>query len=344
MMTKIFNFFQRNGKLLTPIALLGGFLLDNLTLRRSDLLAENILLSIYFVFIFSGLLIWHKIDSKQKKTVKNIEVQSIVFLIIQFIFGGLFSSLTVFYIKSSSFIASWPFLVILFVGMISTEYFKKHFTQFLVQLGTLYVLLFTYSIMIIPIFFKQISPFVFIISGVVSLIIITLYLVLFKKVVSDLFKNKRKYLVGIIGGIFILINTLYFLNVIPPIPLILKESGIYQTVKKESGNYLFSYFKSNFSFIKMKKEYIVPNGSPIYFYSSIYAPVKFQQRIVHEWQRKNSKGDWVVISKIVFPIYGGKDSGYRGYSINDKATKGDWRVLVKTEAGQVLGVEIFGIK
>jgi hypothetical protein len=344
MMRKISTFFQKNEKWLTPTALLGGFVIDNLTLRRSDLLAENILLTVYFIVAGVGVLVWHRYENQNIKSVSSIERQSIVFLVTQFVFGGLFSSLTVFYIKSASFFASWPFLLVLFGGMIATEYFKKHFTQFLVQLATLYILLFTYFILITPLFFKKINIWVFLASGIGSLITIFLYVLIFKKLVPNLIKNKQKYIIFVVGGIYFLMHLFYFTNMIPPIPLALKDSGVYQKVEKQSGTYIFSNFTNHFSFKSMKKEYIVPGNSPIYFYSSVYAPVRFTQQIVHTWQKKNAKGDWVTMSKIAFPIYGGSNTGYRGYSISNNVTKGTYRVLVETDGEQVLGGEYFLIK
>lgn len=343
-MRKIKDFFQKNERWLTPVALAGGFVLDNLTIRRSDLLIENVVVGIYFFVILVGLVLWQKIESFPRKSVRSTEIQSITFLIVQFAFGGLFSALTVFYIKSASILVSWPFLLLLFGGMIATEYLKKHFYLFLVQLGTLYLLLFTYLIMITPLLFRQINSIIFVISGVVSLCIFILYLMLFYRVVPQLFHNRHKQLAVIVGGIFLSMNMFYFLNIIPPIPLALRDSGVYQGIKKEGNDYKFSYFDSSFSFKKFEREYQVKPGEPVYFFSAIYAPIKFQQRIVHEWQKKNSEGDWVKVAVVNFPIFGGSDHGYRGYSLSNQVTSGEWRVLVKTNGGQVLGEESFSVK
>lgn len=344
-MRTISNFFQKNEKWLTPTALFGGFIIDNLTLRRADLLIENLLVSFYILVVLSGVLIWHKIESQEKKTISHIEFQSILFLFVQFAFGGLFSSLTVFYIKSASFLVSWPFLLLLFGGMIATEYFKKHFTQFLVQLATLYILVFTYLILIVPLLVRKINAWVFLLSGVISLIVIFGYLFAFYIIVPSLIKNKQKNIfIAIIGGIFVVINIFYFTNIIPPIPLSLRDSGVYQNIKRQNSEYSFVDFESSFSWRYLKRQYTVPSGSPVYFFSSIYAPIKFEQNVVHEWQRKNKEGDWSLVSKVGFPIIGGSDSGYRGYTISQQVRPGEWRVLVKTQGGQVLGSTNFLVK
>lgn len=340
----ISNFFHKNEKWLTPAVLLGGFVLDNLTLRQADLLAENLVLAGYFLIIFIGTLLWHTYSAKRIKNGTTIETQSIIFLLMQFAFGGLFSSLTVFYVKSASLFASWPFILLLFGGMIATEYFKKHFTQFVVQLGTLYVLLFTYSIMLTPLLVRAINVWVFLLSGIISLVVIFGYIFLFQLFVPSLVKNKQKYLIQLIGGIYVLMHVFYFTNIIPPVPLTLRDTGVYQKVTKQGTDYIFSAFENKFSFRNLKQEYVVPAGSPVYFYSSIYAPVQFKQKIIHEWQRKDVQNNWVTIAKINFPIYGGNSGGYRGYSISNNVVNGEYRVVVKTENNQVLGRETFLIK
>jgi hypothetical protein len=287
---------------------------------------------------------WHYIEAKAQKTLRILNFQTFIFLAVQFAFGGLFSALTVFYVKSASLFASWPFLLILFGGMIATEYFRKHFTQFLVQLGNLYILIFTYSIVLVPLIVRKINTLVFIISGIVSLILIALYLIIFKKIVPSMTRHKTKYPVVIIASIFVLMNVFYFYNLIPPIPLSLRDTGVYQTITRQSSDYLLTEFDHHFSFKTFKEEYTIPANTPVYFYSVVFAPVQFQQRIMHEWQKKNASGDWVTMSSVVFPIYGGNTKGYRGYSISDQVTKGQWRVLVRTSNGQILGGETFVVR
>lgn len=340
----ISNFFQKYEKYLTPAALIGGFVIDNLTLKRADALFENLFLLFYFILVMGCLLMWHLIDSKPQKSVSNLEFQSILFLVIQFLFGGLFSALTVFYIKSASFLASWPFLILLFGGMIATEYFKKHFNQFLVQVATLYFLLFTYSIVALPLIIRSINQIIFVLSGIMSLILIFLYILLLQTSIPSLFKNRLKHVYVVIISVFLIMNVFYFTNIIPPIPLALKDSGVYKSVTRVNSEYEFVNFNSKFSFTQFKTQYSIPAGTPVYFYSSVFAPVKFNQKIVHEWQKKNSEGDWIKVSVVPFNIQGGSINGYRGYTISSQITKGEWRVLVKTSTGQVLGGETFLVR
>jgi hypothetical protein len=199
-------------------------------------------------------------------------------------------------------------------------------------------------IVVIPLFVRKINPWVFMLSGAVSLIVIGGYLVLFKRVVPNLFVGHIKQIKGVVLGIFILMNAFYFFNIIPPIPLALRDDGVYKSVVRTDTGYSFMEFQRRFSWKTLKKEYIVEVGSPVFFYSSVFAPVRFEQVIVHEWQKKDAKGDWVTVSAVTFPIIGGSDTGYRGYTVSQRVTPGEWRVLVKTRSGQTLGGETFVVR
>src|SRR5690606_15990645 len=112
-MKQLITIFHKYEKWITPVALVGGFVIDNFTLRRTDALIENVVIFCYLLFLMAALLIWHSLRLKNIKTVRTIELEYALLFVIQFIFGGLFSALTVFYIKSASWWASWPFLLVL---------------------------------------------------------------------------------------------------------------------------------------------------------------------------------------------------------------------------------------
>ena len=80
------------------------------------------------------------------------------------------------------------------------------------------------------------------------------------------------------------------------------------------------------------------SGQSLYTFSSIFAPVDLDTTIVHNWQYFNSDTwTWVDSSKLSFYVSGGRDQGFRGYTVTPKLHQGKWRVSVETERGQVLG-------
>jgi hypothetical protein len=83
---------------------------------------------------------------------------------------------------------------------------------------------------------------------------------------------------------------------------------------------------------------------PAYAYSAVYSPGSFDTTIIHEWQKYDSgTKKWVTANKVVLPVIGGRDEGYRTYSVNTGLTEGRWRVNVTTPNGQLIGRMAFTV-
>ena len=149
-------------------------------------------------------------------------------------------------------------------------------------------------------------------------------------------------------GLSIFIYFLYFANIIPPIPLSLKAGSAYHWVEKiPGGGYVVTGETETAWYEKWrinKKIHLRP-GESVFVFSSIFAPADLNIKIVHDWQYFDGKeNEWISISKISFPIQGGREGGYRGFSKKESVFPGEWRVDVKTDRGQVIGRVRFEIE
>jgi hypothetical protein len=89
----------------------------------------------------------------------------------------------------------------------------------------------------------------------------------------------------------------------------------------------------------------VTQGQPLYAYAAIFAPIRFSMRLVHSWQRYDTKRKrWVAVSNVSYAINGGRDGGYRGYTIKRNPGPGEWRVDIATADGHLLGRERFSVE
>jgi hypothetical protein len=111
---------------------------------------------------------------------------------------------------------------------------------------------------------------------------------------------------------------LYFLNIIPPVPLSLRDIGMYHSIEKVTdGDYKASFEKPAwYEFPRgTKKTLTLTRGNSAYCFSSVFAPVRLETGINHVWEYYDERaGEWLSSSVISFPIMGGRDNGYRGYS------------------------------
>jgi hypothetical protein len=331
MIGKIKGYIHKYERYVTPIALVGGFILDALTLRSVDRWAENILLLTYLVVVFAGIALVRYSDSR-----KEMKYRSAIFAMTQFALGGLFSAFTIFYSRSGSWVSSWPFLVALLGFMISVEFMKKYYDRFMLQMVVAYLALFAYLIFVIPLITKSIGPWTFIFTGFVSLLIMWPYV---------RYVGERRTWIGI-GATYALITLFYFTHIIPPIPLSLTDAKVTTYINHVDNEYIFAEVELPwYAFLPMADKVTIPRGSPVYFYSSIYSPTDINATILHNWQYfDENAARWVPVSKIRFPIKGGRVEGYRGYSVKSNVFEGVWRVDVETEYGQLIGRKRFIIE
>lgn len=344
--TRLRNWYWKNERRVSTMALIGGFVIDIFTLRRVDLLFED--LWIIFLLLLSGVGIitlnyFEKPRSQQKileTTRARIHFWSLI--LIQFAFGGLLSAFLIFYFRSATLAQSWPFLFILVFAFISNELFRTHYSRLVFQISVFFFSLFSFTIFFLPIIFHRIGPEMFVLSGTVSLLILLGFIFILKYFTFEKFATSKWSLIGSIGGIFILMNILYFVHIIPPIPLLLKDIGIYHGIERSMGGGYEVLAENNFSrfqrFFGLKENIHISSTKQLYAYSAIFSPTKLDTKIIHEWQFHDSTNDeWKTMATINLPIVGGREGGYRTYSLKNNITLGVWRVNVKTERGQIIG-------
>jgi len=140
---------------------------------------------------------------------------------------------------------------------------------------------------------------------------------------------------------------LYFTNIIPPVPLSLREAGIYYSVQRTSdGEYrIVTTDKPWWARFSPRTTIEVLPNQRIYFYTAIFTPTRLDTNIIHHWQYYDeSNGRWVSRSRISYGIVGGRDGGYRGFSVISNPPDGRFRVDVETTRGQVIGRKNFRVK
>ncbi len=334
---KLGLFYKNYENHVSSVALVGGFIFDIFTLRRADSLLENLLVVIYLTIVAVVILLLNK--DGWKTSDKDSDVNFWLLNLLQFSFGALLSAFLILYFRSASLLVSWPFLLILAVTFIANERMKRQYQRLTYQVSFFFLALLLFSIFFVPVVVGFIGPAIFVISGVVSLVAIRIFLSILEWVSKDRFVHSLSALRKSVLGIFVVTNLLYFTNIIPPIPLSLKEAGVYQSVDKEpTGEYVLRKERGSWmDYFNLSPRVNILPDQPVFAYTAIFSPSRFNIRVVHEWQYYDPlSSEWVSVTKILLPIAGGRDGGYRTYSVVN-AVPGKWRVNVLTEEGQVLG-------
>ncbi len=343
---KIIELYERYERQVTSAGFVFGFVMDNLTLRRIDLLIENIVLITYVAVAGASIVIYNLWEYGRLRGRVADVVAPWLPLVMQIAFGALFSGYVVFYSRSGSLVASWPFLFLLAFLLVGNEFFRKRYQQLVFQISIFYIAIFTFTIFFLPVVFRTLGPVVFIASGLLSLALIAGFLYVFMHAMPARMQQYRRLLAASIGGIYAAINILYFTNVIPPIPLSLKDAGAYHSVTRVADGYsAMGEDAPWYAFLRPYEIVHTTGEESIYFYSAVFAPTRLSTVIVHEWQYFDERAKrWTTRSRISFPIVGGRDGGYRGYTLKTAPEPGRWRVNVETNRGQLLGRQTFRVE
>jgi hypothetical protein len=324
---------------ISSVSLLGGFAFDAVTLKRVDTFRENFWIVAHLAAVAICILLLNRAEKPGADPKDPSKTHLWLIGTLQFFFGGLLSTFLVFYFRSGSLRASWPFFLILGAAFVANEKQKRHYARLTFQLSFFFLSLFCFTIFILPVVLHAIGPLIFLLGGAVSLGLLYLFLLLLRSVGGENFAVPGRVLPTCIAAIFITINVLYFLNLIPPIPLSLQDASVHHAITRNAeGNYdVQSEYPGLLRFFRLTDTFHGTPGAPVYAYSAIFSPTSLNTNIVHEWQFYEPKRGWTTMSRVELPVRGGRGGGYRTYSEKTGVTAGAWRVNVETPSGALLG-------
>lgn len=346
MKKKVVQLKNKYEHIIMPAALIGGFIFDIFTLNRIDQVFDNAILIFHLLVVTTTIALLFSRGTNFGKKFLTIKKVSFLQTAMVFSLGALFSGFVIFYTRSGSLLTSWPFILSMLLLMLGTEFRKKYFEKLTLQIVIFYFAIISWATFFVPVIFKRIGDVIFILSTLFSLILIALFFILLKKINLNRFNTHKKKLIQGIGILLIGFNLLYFLNIIPPIPLSLKYQAVYYEVERLYPGYSAQYEKTvwyNF-FRKRSREMYWREGEDIFMFTQVFAPTDLKTKINHEWEFYNEGNRrWEKRDTIALSIAGGRADGYRGFSRKKNFEYGTWRIKTSTN-GKNLGVLIFEIK
>lgn len=264
------------------------------------------------------------------------------FMLLQFLFGSLFSALFILYFKSSSHIAAFLWCLGLGVLLVANEFFESAYRRF-----TLTWTLFGFCAILVLNF---VLPYI---VGSVHAIWFFLSIILALLFTTYLKRNICPHLGNIIPTYVLafILATAYIFDFIPPVPLVKRDIQVGTQLEKVQGKYGVEYVlqqdKTPAWFIwrrVMTKVIHIKPGEGVYCISAIFAPAGIKSKLYHNWQFYDEKRGWVSMSRVGFDVTGGRNNGFRGYTIKTNLQYGEWRVSVETENASTIAIYEFDVK
>lgn len=340
------SFYKKHERFIPIISFFLGFTWDSLTLSRIDQLFDSLILFLYIILLGAIIILMLLID-KDKIHIRILNKYREWYpAAIQFFLGGLFSTYVIFYFQSASFTKTSLFLVLLIGLFIANEFLHNKLKNLLLLLSMYFLAIFSFFVFFLPVLFTVMSVYIFLLSGLVSLGIVILILYLLRKYEVIETKIELQHYYALITGIYIILNLFYFLNWIPPVPLSMKYAGIYHNVHRSGDYYVLKHEQPKwYQILKTDdSKFYYHEGDSVYCYAAVFAPTNLNQKIYHEWQLYSpNKSEWLSSDKLGYELKGGREGGYRGYTLKKNIKPGEWRVKIVTADNLLLGTINFDI-
>lgn len=335
MYKRVRAFLQRNERLMMPSMLLGGTIIDAVQFRVLRIETTFLFMAAYAMLCVAAMAVMAAPERPDRTVARYTKLAAP--LVQQFTIGALLSTALLFYWFSGALSASWPILGAVALLMVSNEVLRAYFKKPIVQATVFFFALFSLATSFAAYVLNSISPWAFVAGGIASLLVMAGALVVVIKVGALGAQSKIFWLS--VTAVFALMNAAYFLNLIPPIPLSLRDAGIYRDIMRQNGEYILVGDDETFLAKLIPGQTLtVRTGESLFAFTAIHAPAQLSTVMVHRWEYFDANThDWVTSDRLSFRIEGGREEGYRGYSMKSTLTEGKWRVTVETMRGQVLG-------
>jgi hypothetical protein len=334
-----FSWVKKYERTLSAFGMVAGFITDNLMFRRIDLPNTQVIFAAYLGVAAFSIVGLHFLERRAREGRMYARWRAFFPMATQFALGGLWSAFLVFYSRSAVLTKSWPYLALLTAFFIGNEVLKRYHSRLVFTTTLFFFATFTCAIVTVPIYTHTIGKFTFLASGGIAVGVLVLFLYLLAMVNRPQFVAARGKITLGVAGVYVLMNVFYFTNTLPPLPLALSRGGVYHAVKKTGDVYQAVGENAPwYTQFGVPPTLHVKPGQPLYAYSAVFAPIKLSTKVVHRWRRYDPKtGHWITLSTVTFPINGGRDGGYRGYTIKHNIQPGDWRVDINTIDGHLIG-------
>lgn len=331
------------------VGFLLGFISDSLLLNQVDNLIDNLILLFYVLLATISLLLFYIGVAERGPAFLAHFFHKYAPLAMQYSFGGLLSGMLIFYGRSGDWLASAPFLLLILAVIVGNEFVDKRSDRLLYQLALYFIGLFSYIVLVIPVITGKMGNWIFVGSGIAALVLVTLVVQILYRIIPHFMALNTSRIIVTIGFIYVGFNTLYFTNLIPPIPLSLTQLAVVQSVETVSGESALKSYRVTYEEqpwyrrLLFTRPLLHPTEESIACFARVYAPTKLSTTIYHRWEYKDKNGDWQEQSRIGYGIAGTNQNGYGGYTRISNFFPGVWRCSVETEQGQVLGREVVTI-
>ncbi|HEX4272430.1 MAG TPA: DUF2914 domain-containing protein [Rhizomicrobium sp.] len=338
---------RKHERQISALSLAGGFAFDSASFGRIDHAITQAVFIVYLLVAGIAIASLHVLESRPDGKKPSDKTRTIMVAVTQFALGCLLSGFCVFYIRSASITSSWPFLLAMAAIFIGNEYMRRYHARLVFSALLFFFALYSYTIMLVPVVSGHIGRIPFIISGVLAVVLFFFYMQALARLGHERYRGARMQIFGGMTLIWIFLNIAYFLRVLPPLPLVLTDAGIYHNVQRVGANFQATVEDEppEWEALFGTRAIIhVQPGAKLFLYNAVFAPRGLHTRIVHDWQWLQPGKGWQTQQRVPVAITGGREDGFRFYTTKSAPRPGQWQVNILTGDGRSVGRVRFGVE
>ena len=338
---------RKHERQISALSLAGGFTFDSFAFGRIDHAQTQAAFIVYLLVAGVAIAVLHVLESRPDAAKPSDRTRTILVAITQFALGCLLSGFCVFYVRSASVTSSWPFLLAMAAIFIGNEYLRRYHSRLVFAALLYFFAVYSYAILLVPVAIGSIGRTPFLISGVIAVTVFFCYMQALARMGHERYRGARMQIFAGMALITIFLNIAYFLRVLPPLPLVLTDAGVYHDVKRAGADFQVAQEEEPPEWQALFGTHAIMHiqkGAKLYVYNAVFAPRGLRTRIVHDWQWLQPGKGWVSQQRVSVPILGGREDGFRYYTTKTAPRPGQWQVNILTFDGQAVGRVRFAVE
>lgn len=330
----------------STLIFLAGFAFDSFILPSLEDVRARYVGFAYLITIAVFIYVREWLVSRNTASAFEQKAFSVLTFGISYFSGSALAFVFIYTMRSGAFSVSWPLFLVLFICILANEAVSTHNFRFTLDVGVLFVAALFYTVFTLPFLLGVQNDMTFLISlGIVGVAALLYTKLLQHASETAESESPRNYALAI--GVPLFAGMLYFLNVIPAVPLSLHDAGVYHYVARdEDGSFSGKREPSSrwFEELRTQTYHLTPYDTGVYFYSAVDAPAELTAPLSHVWEYYDeAQKKWIRSTVISFDLAGGRTDGYRAYSHKENVMEGLWRVTVNVDTNRVVGRVTFKV-
>jgi hypothetical protein len=334
---KVLQYYQKHETRFHIGFFLAGFCFDVVMAGEID---DLFMLGQQFVYLFLiGLILTleHLVESGSLQITRLQKMWQYRSLFLHFALGTILNLYSIFFLKSSSVFNSMIFVIVLLALIIANELPRVQKSGVNVKWALWVLCLFAFFTVIYPLILGFVGWLPFLLAAVSTVGILYLHFRVMMKRQKNFRDLSRAFLEPGLAVVSVFVG-LYFLRLIPPVPLSVHNMGVYHQLDKRDGKFILSHENPWWKLWQSGDQvFKARSGDQIFFFAQIFSPARFSDEVIIHWLYKDPRAGWMTSDQVRMKITGGRENGFRGYSVKKNYSEGQWRVQVETTDGREIG-------